>query len=121
MSTQINILFTTGPSGLTTDALRKHDAISYFVPPSTSQTSQADDDEESEQQTYSTIKTFASNWSECSNASFGKLLRVFKPDSAMHKDMLAVLAAVTEVIKQNGGTESSTEYFAALVILVLTS
>lgn len=29
--------------------------------------------------------------------------------------MLAVLAAVTEVIKQNGGTESSTEYYAALV------
>ncbi|XP_048507370.1 RRP12-like protein isoform X2 [Athalia rosae] len=29
--------------------------------------------------------------------------------------MLAVLAAVTEVIKQNGGTESSTEYYAALM------
>lgn len=29
--------------------------------------------------------------------------------------MLAVLAAITEVIKQNGGTESSTEYYAALV------
>ena len=29
--------------------------------------------------------------------------------------MLAVLAAVTDVIKQNGGTESSTEYYAALV------
>ena len=33
----------------------------------------------------------------------------------MHKEMLAVLAAVTEVIKQKGGTESSTEYYAALV------
>ena len=29
--------------------------------------------------------------------------------------MLAVLAAVTEVIKEEGGKESSTEYFAALV------
>ncbi|XP_036149420.1 RRP12-like protein isoform X2 [Monomorium pharaonis] len=29
--------------------------------------------------------------------------------------MLAVLAAVTEIIKQNGGSESSTEYFAALM------
>ncbi|XP_033220095.1 RRP12-like protein [Belonocnema kinseyi] len=29
--------------------------------------------------------------------------------------MLAILAAVTDVIKQNGGTESSTEYYAALM------
>ncbi|XP_076241511.1 RRP12-like protein isoform X2 [Calliopsis andreniformis] len=29
--------------------------------------------------------------------------------------MLAVLSAVTEIIKQNGGNESSTEYFAALM------
>lgn len=31
--------------------------------------------------------------------------------------MLAVLAAVTEVIKSNGGKETSTEYFGALVWL----
>lgn len=31
--------------------------------------------------------------------------------------MLAVLSAVAEVIKQNGGNESSTEYFAALVYI----
>lgn len=36
----------------------------------------------------------------------------------MHKEMLAVLSAVTEVIKQNGGTETSTEYFAALVNII---
>lgn len=35
--------------------------------------------------------------------------------SALHKEMLAVLAAITEVIKANGGTENTTEYFAALV------
>lgn len=29
--------------------------------------------------------------------------------------MLAILAALTEVIKANGGKETSTEYFAALV------
>lgn len=29
--------------------------------------------------------------------------------------MLAVLAAVTEVIKEQGGKETTTEYFAALV------
>lgn len=41
----------------------------------------------------------------------------FQPNSALHKEMLAVLAAVTEVIKAQGGTESSTEYFGALVSL----
>lgn len=33
--------------------------------------------------------------------------------------MLAVLAAVTEVIKANGGKETSTEYFGALVRTLL--
>lgn len=31
--------------------------------------------------------------------------------------MLAILAAITEVIKERGGTQSSTEYFLALVSL----
>ena len=44
-----------------------------------------------------------------------RFLAHFQPNSIIHKEMLAVLAAVTEVIKQNGGTESSTEYYAALV------
>lgn len=33
----------------------------------------------------------------------------------LHKNMLAVLAAIADVIKAEGGSESSTEYFAALV------
>ena len=30
--------------------------------------------------------------------------------------MLAILAAVTEIIKEKGGSETSTEYYAALVL-----
>lgn len=45
-----------------------------------------------------------------------RLLNKFEPKSFLHKEMLAVLAAVTEVIKSNGGKETSTEYFGALVI-----
>nr|CAD7586449.1 unnamed protein product [Timema genevievae] len=44
-----------------------------------------------------------------------RLLKGFRSDSALHKEMLAVLAAITEVIKANGGKESITEYFAALM------
>ena len=36
-----------------------------------------------------------------------------------HLQILAVLAAITEVIKQKGGTETETEYFAALVSEIL--
>ena len=40
-----------------------------------------------------------------------------KSDSILLK-VLAVLATVTEVIKENDGKESETEYFAALVIIL---
>ncbi|XP_032528017.2 RRP12-like protein [Danaus plexippus] len=65
--------------------------------------------------TFKTFQTFASDWSQCSNISFSKLLTRFDTNNAVHKDMLAVLAAVTEVIKEQGGKESTTEYFAALM------
>lgn len=44
-----------------------------------------------------------------------RFLNHFQSTSLIHKEMLAILAAVTDVIKQKGGTESSTEYYAALV------
>lgn len=77
-----------------------------------------EDDSESSigtQTTYHTMQSFASEWTDCSNMSFNRFLNVFRSDSALHKEMLAILAAVTEVIKENGGTESATEYFCTLV------
>ena len=62
-----------------------------------------------------TSETFASDWSGCTNMSFSKLLTKFSPNNEHHKEMLAILAAVTEVIKFKGGEESSTEYLAALL------
>ena len=47
--------------------------------------------------------------------SFAKLLTKFSPTNEHHKEMLAILAAVTEVIKSKGGEETSTEYLAALL------
>ena len=64
---------------------------------------------------FDTLKTFASDWSECTNMSFSKFLNRFETNSILHKEMLAVLAAITEVIKTNKGSESATEYYAALV------
>jgi len=65
--------------------------------------------------TNKTFDTFASEWTQCTNIAFDKLMKKFQLKNAHHKDMLAVLAAVTEIIKEQGGAESETEYFAALM------
>ncbi|XP_013379809.1 RRP12-like protein isoform X2 [Lingula anatina] len=62
-----------------------------------------------------TFQTWASNLTECTNSAFSSVHRYWASNSAMHKEILAVLAAVTEVIKTQGGKETETEYFAALM------
>ncbi|XP_031825723.1 RRP12-like protein [Nomia melanderi] len=106
---------TSAKPGLTKEDLQKHDAIQGIGP----QFEKLDLDEEHSdagtETTANTYDTFASNYSNCSNISFNRFLSHFQSNSILHKEMLAVLSAVTEVIKQNGGNESSTEYFAALM------
>ncbi|XP_026740295.1 RRP12-like protein [Trichoplusia ni] len=128
-----------GSTGLTQQAVLKHDAMMTYSHASNKNKSEAenelsiakelenmsmkstDDVSESEYSgsmrpsTYKTFQTFASDWSQCSNLSFSKLLNKFDSNNAHHKEMLAVLAAVTEVIKEQGGKESTTEYFIALM------
>ncbi|CAH0713508.1 unnamed protein product, partial [Brenthis ino] len=126
-------------SGLTQQAISKHNAMMTYGHSTSKPKSEAENeltiakefenmsvktgDEGSESEysgsmksgTYKTFQTFASDWSQCSNVSFSKLLTKFDSNNAIHKDMLAVLAAVTEVIKEEGGKETTTEYFAALM------
>ncbi|KAL0867995.1 hypothetical protein ABMA27_008655 [Loxostege sticticalis] len=128
-----------GNTGLTQQAVLKHDAIMTYGHSLGKQKSDAENelaiakefenmsvktgDEGSESEysgtmrsgTFKTFQTFASDWSQCSNVSFSRLLNKFDSNNAAHKEMLAVLAAVTEVIKEQGGKESTTEYFAALM------
>ncbi|NWI91526.1 RRP12 protein, partial [Pitta sordida] len=59
--------------------------------------------------------TFLSGLSDCTNVTFSKVQRFWESNSAAHKEICAVLAAVTEVIRSRGGKESETEYFAALM------
>lgn len=104
--------------GITKEDLQKHDAIQGSIQPQFAKLDIDEDQPEStvyETATANTFDTFASNYSNCTNVSFGKFLSRFQSTSFVHKEMLAVLSAVTEIIKQNGGTESSTEYFAALM------
>ncbi|KAG8435420.1 hypothetical protein GDO86_013382 [Hymenochirus boettgeri] len=59
--------------------------------------------------------SFLSGVSDCTNVTFGKVQRYWASNSAAHKEICAVLAAVTEVIRSQGGKETETEYFAALM------
>uniref|UniRef100_A0A8I3X7P4 Ribosomal RNA processing 12 homolog n=1 Tax=Callithrix jacchus TaxID=9483 RepID=A0A8I3X7P4_CALJA len=59
--------------------------------------------------------TFLSGLSDCTNVTFSKVQRFWESNSAAHKEICAVLAAVTEVIRSQGGKETETEYFAALI------
>ncbi|XP_058117095.1 RRP12-like protein [Anopheles ziemanni] len=121
-------------SKLTLEAVLKHEAIQSYGNDSSAKakaptvndiaesmksfTMKDGEDElmsQSQQGTFKTFQTFASNYSACTNMSFKKLLNNFRADSQLQKDMLAILAALTEVIKENGGGQSSTEYFLALM------
>ena len=62
----------------------------------------------------STVKTFATDFSQCTNVSFNKLTQRFSGNNVHHREMLAILAAITQVIKTKDGEGSSTEYFSAL-------
>ncbi|XP_071577091.1 RRP12-like protein [Temnothorax nylanderi] len=104
-----------GTPGITKEDLRKHDAIQGIEPSFAKLDLDADREDREDGRTAITCDTFATNYSACSNLSFGRFLGRFQSSSIVHKEMLAVLAAVTEVIKQNGGNETSTEYFAALM------
>lgn len=104
---------------MTYDALKRHDAVQGLGPlvPKVEELV-AMEEESSEcttESSYNTMNSFASDWSACSNMSFNKFLKVFRPNSAIHKEMLAILAAITEVIKEKGGTGTSVEYYCSLV------
>ncbi len=117
---------------LTSMALASLDAMSTKTP-------FVDDDAKSflsDATTNDTFRSWASNWSDCTNATFNRVHRYWQSNSSLHKEViesslhslhtqlfhrfstiqiLTVLAAVTELIKEKDGNESEVEYFAALV------
>ncbi|KAM9727475.1 RRP12-like protein [Menidia menidia] len=107
----------TGKSDLTVDALKLHNEL-QTSPLELSGGSRKDarmEEEPDEMQSERTSGTFLSGLSDCSNLTFRKVQRFWESNSAAHKEICAVLAAVTEVIRSQGGKETETEYFAALM------
>ncbi|CAJ0558409.1 unnamed protein product, partial [Mesorhabditis spiculigera] len=54
-------------------------------------------------------------FTSCTNQTFAAVHRVWKSGSTLQKEVLAVLSAVAEVIKEKQGNESDVEYFGALL------
>ncbi|CAG2206387.1 RRP12 [Mytilus edulis] len=111
-----------GTSGLTVDALAKHDE-DHFSKDTDSLQEGFEKLSTSDKLSVGakTFNTWATNYTECTNVTFNKVHRYWSSNSALHKEVIAILAAVTEVIKTNDGNETETEYFAALMTALDTT
>ncbi|CAC5426030.1 RRP12 [Mytilus coruscus] len=111
-----------GTSGLTVDALAKHDE-DHFSKDTDSLQEGFEKLSTSDKISVGakTFNTWATNYTECTNVTFNKVHRYWSSNSALHKEVIAILAAVTEVIKTNDGNETETEYFAALMTALDTT
>ncbi|XP_076468663.1 RRP12-like protein isoform X2 [Babylonia areolata] len=98
-----------GPSALTVETLQKHDG----------------EDQEGVGQSgpfdAQTFRTWATNFTDCTNITFNCVHKLWNSSSALHKEILALLASLTEVIKENGGSGTDAEYFAALMTYMETA
>ncbi|XP_034536984.1 RRP12-like protein [Notolabrus celidotus] len=102
-------------SDLTVDALKLHNDLQTGPLELGSRKDACMEEEPDEAFSDKTSGTFLSGLSDCSNLTFRKVQRYWESNSAAHKEICAVLAAVTEVIRSQGGKETETEYFAALM------
>ncbi|NXV71023.1 RRP12 protein, partial [Atlantisia rogersi] len=106
-------------SNLTVDAVKLHNELQSgslrLARPSDSAQFPLEGDDAGEAATEKSSGTFLSGLSDCTNVTFSKVQRFWQSNSAAHKEICAVLAAVTEVIRSQGGKESETEYFAVLM------
>jgi ribosomal RNA-processing protein 12 len=77
------------PSKLTAESLLKHQTLlGEDVDSRKSAGMNDDDDALTLGQTEKTFETFASDWTQCTNVSFGKLMRSFSTNNAHHREML---------------------------------
>ncbi|KAL3994575.1 NUC173 domain family protein [Acanthocheilonema viteae] len=66
----------------------------------------------------SSAKSQLSQFTSCTNPTFNPVHRIWRSGSVLQNEVLAVLAATAELIKDNNGTESNAEYFAALLTVI---
>ena len=94
---------------LTVSSLATHNTINFG---NLKLTDNEDDDMKSDKES---VKTFASIYSNCTNINFEDFLNNWTADTPLEKEMLAVLTSATESIKEKGGNQTTTEFFACLM------
>jgi len=103
-----------GPGGLTVEALKRHDEVLDDEISMGGLTLGETTTSGTEVSTKS--KAFSiGGLTDCSNITFHKVLNKWTSKDALDQEKCAILAAVTEVIRSKGGSETETEYFAALM------
>ncbi|KAM3719163.1 RRP12-like protein [Dirofilaria immitis] len=66
----------------------------------------------------SSAKSQLSQFTSCTNPTFDPVHRIWRSGSLLQKEVLAVLAAAAELIKDINATESDAEYFAAFLTII---
>ena len=62
-----------------------------------------------------TFRTMLSGVTDCTNMTFNRIKNYWNKNPEKHRDVVAVLAAITEMIREKGySDESETAYFAVL-------
>ena len=62
-----------------------------------------------------TFASWATHVTRCNNPAFNRVVNRLWANPSLQKDVLAVLSGITKLIQSHGGSESSAEYYAALV------
>ncbi|KAG8193001.1 hypothetical protein JTE90_028121 [Oedothorax gibbosus] len=62
--------------------------------------------------------TAVTAFTNCSLGAFNRLMKTWNAGSFLHKQMVAVLVAVTELLQGEGKSETETDYFAALMTML---
>lgn len=121
-----------GPNPLTEQALATHDAAiqgeeDKILADRVEELSIEDDDDK-DSLTLASIKSVTSaatgtvySLMETAHPAFRKLKRLWNSPLESHREVCAVLAAISEVVKTKEGKDSETEYFGALMTTLETS
>lgn len=104
-----------GPSGLTVEAVEKHGGA--HLEEAVDQNFENLDAKSSKSWDAKTFRTWATNFTQCTNMTFSNIHRLWNSNSDFHKEILTQLAGLTEEIKESGGSCTDTEYFTKLLEL----
>lgn len=65
-----------------------------------------------------TTASFASVWSNCTNASLNEFFQVWNPNLETHKEALAIIAGLSQVMSSNGSDQSDLEFAKTLFKII---